>query len=167
MKNIPMILLLLMPYVIMGFGSWIAAIPNLYGFIPFAVILFGNMIYAFFLPRLGYDGKQIMFWDMLLKLCNIPAFLALFIIGGVMVMIKVEDAGLITFVLLYVLLLSSTLFGVNGLIWCYKEGIFSGKELAIHLILHFIFFTDVLSAARCYGKIPGNEPESEEEPEWM
>lgn len=167
MKNIPMILLLFMPYVIMGFGSWIAAIPNLYGFIPFAVILFGNMIYAFFLPRLGYDGKQIMFWDMLLKLCNIPAFLALFAIGSLVVMLNDEGFRLATFVLSYLLLLSSTMFGVSGLIRCYKEGIFSGKELAIHLILHFIFFTDVLSAARCYGKIPGNEPESEEELEWM
>lgn len=48
MKNMPMILLLIMSYVIMGFGSWIAEIPNMYGFIPFAIILFGNMIYAFF-----------------------------------------------------------------------------------------------------------------------
>ena len=167
MKNVPMILLLLMPYVIMGFGSWIAAVPNLYGFIPFAVILFGNMIYAFLLPRLGYDGKQIMFWDRLLKLCNIPAFLALFVIGSLMVALKVEDAGLATFVLSYLLLLSSTMFGVSGLIRCYKEGIFSGKELAIHLILHFIFFTDVVSAVYCCGKIPLNKPEPEEGPEWM
>lgn len=167
MANIPMILLLLMPYVIMGFGSWIAAVPNLCGFIPFAIILFGNMIYAFLLPFFGYNGKQIMFWDMLLKLCNIPAFLALFLIGGVMVMIKVEDAGLAIFILSYLLLLSSTMFGVSGLIRCYKEGIFSGKTMAIQLILHFIFFTDVVSAIHCYGKIPKNEPEPVEEPEWL
>lgn len=167
MKNIPMILLLLMPYVIMGFGSWIAIIPNMYGFIPVVIILFGNMIYAFFLPRLGYDGKKIMFWDMLLKLCNIPVFLALFVIGSLMVALKVEDAGLATFVLSYLLLLSSTMFGVSGLIRCYKDGIFSGKALAIHLILHFIFFTDVVSAVYCCGKIPPNEPEPEEGPEWM
>lgn len=152
MKNVPMIMLLIMPYVIMGFGSWIAEIPNMYGFIPVAIILFGNMIYAFFLPRLGYNGKQILFWNMLLKMCNIPAFLAMFTIGMFMVMLKVDGAGLAMFVLSYLLLLSSAIYGVNGLISCHKEGIFSGRTLIIHLIAHFIFFTDVASAICCYAK---------------
>lgn len=117
----------------------------------------------FFLPRLGYNGKQILFWDRLLKLCNIPVFLAMFTIGMFMVMLKVDGAGTAMFCLSYLLLLSSTIFGVSGLIRSYKEGIFSGKTLIIHLIAHFIFFTDVVSAICCYAKTLKNESEKEKE----
>ncbi len=161
MKNIPMILLLLTPYVIMFTGSWLAVIPYMCGFISFAVILLFNMVYAFFLPRLGYGGKDILFWSLLLKLCNIPAFLAMFGIGMFMVLLKVEDAGLAMFVLSYLLLLSSTMFGMSGLIRCYKEGAMPCKTFIVQIFLHFIFVADVISAVYCYAKAPKTNPETE------
>ncbi len=163
MKNIPMILLMLTPYVIMFTGSWLAVIPHMCGFIPFAVILLFNMVYAFFLPRLGYAGKDILFWNLFLKSCNIPAFLGLSAIGTLMVMLRVEHGGLFTCFLAYVLLLSSTMFGVSGLIRCYKEGVMTRKTFIVQIFLHFIFFTDVISAIYCCAKVSNNDLESQEE----
>lgn len=162
MKNIPMILLLFTPYVIMFTGSWLGNTPYLCGFIPFAVILLFNMVYAFFLPRLGYTGKEILFWNMLLKICNIPAFLGLCFIGFVMLMFRVEYGGLFTCLLAYVLLLSSTMFGVSGLICCYKEGVIPRKTFIVQIFLHFIFFTDVVSAIYCHEKVPNNDSQTQE-----
>lgn len=162
-KNIPMILLLITPYIIMVSGSRIAAIPYMCGFIPFAIILLMNMVYAFFLPRLGFEGIELLFWDLLLKLCNIPAFAGLLLINMVMVMFRVEGGSLVTMLLAYVLLLSSTMFGVSGLIRCYKNGLISRKSFVIHLILHFIFVADVVSAVWCFSKMIKKEKEPAEQ----
>ena len=88
MKKIPMILLLIVPYAVLiicyQLNLDMTVGVGLYG----ALILF-NMIYAFRMPGLGFDGKQILRWNLLLKLGNIPlvnlirvSTLVLMMIGG-------------------------------------------------------------------------------------
>ena len=69
-----MLLLLIAPY---GFlGSCLLQTTEDTGgsllpvFALFGVVLLCNMVYAFLLPRLGFDGRRILFWNLLLKLCK-------------------------------------------------------------------------------------------------
>lgn len=47
----------------------------------FLLILFPNMIYAFILKRCEYGHRKLFFWNMLLKLCNIPIYVLVFAVG--------------------------------------------------------------------------------------
>ena len=79
MKKVPMILLLIAPYAIVflcdqtgldfSIGLWI-----------YSALLTFNMVYAFLLPRLGFRVKQLLFWNLLLKLWNIPLVLMILLV---------------------------------------------------------------------------------------
>ena len=83
MKKVPMIILLYAPYVFllicigicMAEKGFTADAIEMIGWTflgMFLLILFPNMIYAFILKRFGYGHRKLFFWNMLLKLCNIP-----------------------------------------------------------------------------------------------
>lgn len=69
-----MILMLAAPYLLLGLylSENTEVLPA--GFALFAAVMLFGALYAFFLPRGGCGGTQILFWCMLLKLCNIPIF---------------------------------------------------------------------------------------------
>ncbi len=119
MKKIPMILLLLAPYIFLGIclsQGLVSTIPVLW-FVLFVCILFPNMVYAFLLPKLKYEGKQLLFlFD-------------------------------------YSLLLPSTMYGVSGILNCYRNGKLSKKEAAVHIFAQFMFCFDVFSAIYCYMRV--------------
>ena len=69
MKKIPMILLVIAPYTLVAFMFYSVRL------IVYIAILLLNMGYAFLLPWMGFGGKEILFWNMLLKLCHIPVYL--------------------------------------------------------------------------------------------
>ena len=89
MKKVPMILLLIVPYAILflcdqtgldfSIGLWI-----------YGALLAFNMVHAFLLPGLGFRVKQILFWNLLLKLWNIPLVLLIFVVTLVMMMVGGE-----------------------------------------------------------------------------
>jgi len=139
-----------MPYILIA--SIIADSVSSIILFLFATILLLNMVYAFILPRLGFDGKQILFWNMLLKLCNIPVFLLVFLI---VLLTHVLILPLLPFLLLfdYFLLLSTTMYGISGLRSCYKSGNISLTTLIVHTIAQFLFCVDVFSAVYCYMKV--------------
>lgn len=138
MKKIPTILLLLVPYV------FIAAFLNFgltkYVFllwpILWVVICLPNMVYAFFLPRLGTTPRQLLFWNMVLKLCNIPVFVGVFLVA---LLLNIMVIPLLPFLMLfdYSLLLPSTMYGISGIWQNYRKGKFSLVETAVNIILHF------------------------------
>lgn len=70
MKKIPTILLMLAPYafiaVFLNFG--LTKYVFLLWPILWLVICLPNMVYAFLLPRLGTTPRQLLFWNMVLKL---------------------------------------------------------------------------------------------------
>lgn len=156
MKKVPMILMLAVPYIIgvVFFLENATSFNSIFGasLVLFVAVSLINMVYAFILPRLGYKDKQLLFWNMVLKLCNIPVFLAVFFIC---MLFHILILPLIPAIILfdYLLLLSSTMYGVSGLVYSFNEGKLTRKSLIINVIAQFIFCWDVFSAVYCYVKL--------------
>ena len=134
MKKVPMIILLLAPYVFllicigicMAEKGFTADAIEMIGWTflgMFLLILFPNMIYAFILKRFGYGHRKLFFWNMLIP------FLVIF------------D---------YLLLLPSTMYGVSGLRSLSKTRKASKAGIMINGICQFLFVFDVISAAYLY-----------------
>ncbi len=134
MKKVPMIILLLAPYVFllicigicMAEKGFTADAIEMIGWTflgMFLLILFPNMIYAFILKRFGYGHRKLFFWNILIP------FLVIF------------D---------YLLLLPSTMYGVSGLRSLSKTGKASKAGIMINGICQFLFVFDVISAAYLY-----------------
>lgn len=70
-----MILLVIAPYTLVAFMFYsVSYNTNIRAaLIVYIAILLLNMGYAFLLPWMGFGGKEILFWNMLLKLCHIPS----------------------------------------------------------------------------------------------
>ncbi len=79
MKNVPMLAMLAALYLLMG--HFLSA--NTKGLsvvlVAFVIVMLLGALYAFRLTRLGYDGRRLLFWCMLMKLCNIPIFCLIFL----------------------------------------------------------------------------------------
>lgn len=153
MKKIPMLLMIAAPYVFIGicvekglgseaFTMWKVLCVLVY--LP-------NMIYAFILPKLHCDGKQLLFWSMLLKLFNIPVYILVILI---VLLLHILILPLIPFLILfdYTLLLPSSMYGISGIVMSRAEGRMSKKAAVIHIIMQFMFCLDVFSAVYCYVK---------------
>lgn len=151
MKKIPIILLLITPYVFVGIclSKGLGTVIPVIWLVLWLLILLPNMVYAFILPKLKYTGEQLLFWNMLLKLCNIPIYLMVFF---VVLLLHVLILPLIPIFILfdYSLLLPSTMYGISGIICCYKDGKLTIKEVIVHIILQLMFYFDVFSAVYCY-----------------
>ena len=89
MKKVPMIALLIVPYATLII-CYQANLDITVGLCVYGALLLFNMVYAFLLPRLGFKVKQILFWNLLLKLCNIPLILLIFVVTLVMMMVGGE-----------------------------------------------------------------------------
>jgi len=154
MKRLPMILSLAAPYVL---------IPVIYltntdleiGIAIYALILLFNMVYAFFLPRLGFQGKQLLFWNMLLKLCLIPfclfVFLFVLIIGLIGAQrLDVPALLLAGFLVCYLPQLANAPFALSGLLQ-YRKGncIGTGGVVAFSLA-QTVPLADIVCAIVCF-----------------
>lgn len=151
MKSVPMIAMLFAPWLLLGLymSENTKAMPA--GFIVFAAVMLFGSVYAFILPRTGCNGTRILFWCMLLKICNIPIFLLIFIISLSLFVVIIPLIPLL-FGFDCLLLLSTSMYGISGLVKCRKEGRISTKAMTVNIILQFIFCADVLSAIYCYVK---------------
>lgn len=151
MKKMPMIIMLVAPYFLFGLYMTENIQALSVGLIVFAIAMLFGALYAFFLPRVGCGGNQILFWCMLLKVCNIPVFLFVFIIAVGLFVVIIPVLPFL-FLFDYFLLLSTSMYGVSGLLKCKKEGCLSAKAVAVSIVLQFLFCADVLSAIYCYAK---------------
>lgn len=151
MKKIPIILLLIAPYIFIGacFAEGLGPAAGVIGLVLWLFVLLPNMVYAFILPKLKFRGEQLLFWNMLLKLCNIPIYLMVFL---VVLLLHVLILPLIPILVLfdYLLLLPSTMYGISGIVRCCKEGRLSSKAAVVNIVLQFMFCFDVFSAVYCY-----------------
>jgi len=156
MKKVPMILLLIAPYAILflcdqtgldfSIGLWI-----------YGALLAFNMVYAFLLPRLGLSGKQILFWNLLLKLCHIPLILLILVFtlvmmlaGGEGIRDEASSMVLIALLLCYLIQVSSAMFGISGFRWCRKYGTLSKAGMIASSIVQFIPCIDAIGSILCY-----------------
>ena len=86
MKKLLLALLLAAPYALLAGGAalWLHSEPwmvlVLWALI-FLLIFAPAMVCAFLLPRGGWTARRLLFWNMVLKLCNIPFISACFLWG--------------------------------------------------------------------------------------
>jgi len=156
MKKVPMILLLIAPYAIvflcdqtgldLSIGLWI-----------YGALLAFNMVYAFLLPGLGFKARQILFWNLLLKLCHIPLILLILVFTLIMMLaggagIRDEAASMVLMALLscYLIQVSSAMFAISGFRWCRKYGTLSKAGVIASSIAQFIPCVDVIGSILCY-----------------
>ena len=152
MKKIPMLLLLVAP------GATIAVcyqfdLDLMPGLIICGAILAFNMVYAFLLPKLGFNGKQILFWNLLLKLCQVPLILLILLFVLVMAMVGGEGIGSVLMAVLlacWLLQLSSAMFGISGFRWCHQYGTLSKAGMIASSVIQLIPCVDVIGSILCY-----------------
>ena len=151
MKKVPMLVMLLAPYVMMGLLYTESGKVLPMGLIAFAVIMSFGALYAFCLPRVGCSGNRILLWCMILKIGYIPIFFLIFI-GALLCFVVIIP--MIPFLVLfdYFLLLSASMYGVSGLIKCYRENRLSKKAAVLNIVLQFLFCADVFSVIYCWVK---------------
>ena len=146
MKKIPMVLLLVVPYVLLAVlfsylhNSEESAVSI--GAAVFGVAVLLNLVYPFCLMRSGFERQQFLFWAMVLKLCHIPFFVIVFFVG---LLTNVMLIPLLPFVLLadYLLLLASSMYGICGLVLCYRRGDVTKPVLVGCMAAHLLFCIDV------------------------
>ena len=156
MKKVPMILLLIAPYATLII-CYQADLDIMVGACVYAALLLFNMVYAFLLPRLGFNGKQILFWNLLLKLWNIPLVLTILLVtlvtslvGGEGIRDEAASMVLIALLLCYLIQVSSAMFGISGFRWCRKYGTLSKAGVIASSIAQFIPCVDVIGSILCY-----------------
>jgi hypothetical protein len=111
------------------------------------------MVYAFLLPRLGFKVKQISFWNLLLKLSQVPLISLILLFTLVMTMVGGEGIGAVVIAALlacWLLMLSSSMFGISGFLWCHKYGTLSKAGMIVSMIAQLIPCVDVIGSILCY-----------------
>ena len=157
MKKAPMILLLIAPYATLII-CYQADLDITVGACVYGALLLFNMVYAFLLPRLGFNGKQILFWNLLLKLWNIPLVLTILLVtlvtslvGGEGIRDEVPSMVLIAWLACCLIQLSSAMFGISGFRWCRKYGTLSQAGMIVSSVVQFIPCIDVIGSILCYS----------------
>lgn len=169
-KHIMPILLLVSPYLYFPILNTLNLILHkdsdllipLY-FLMIAAVFVPGGIYAFVLLKRGEKSSALLFWDMLLKLCNIPIYLLIFIVGIGMTLFP-PNFIFVPFLMFfdYILLLPSSMYGVSGLIQAVKEEKLSVFAAVVNGILHFFFCADVISAVVVFCKVKSKEKKQKE-----
>lgn len=151
MKKIPTVILLYIPYLLIVIFLARGPIENL--FIPWSILWLvvglPNIIYAFFLPRLKTTARELFFWDMMLKLCNIPAVVGVLFIILFFNRIMVSPF-LFWAIFCYSLIWSSSAYGISGLLLKYRKGEIDLMRFCAGFMLHFFCFGDLFIAISCY-----------------
>lgn len=155
-KSIPMFLLMAAPYLIIYVVSpdnSTLPLGDVWVLLLFAVVFF-NMFYPFILRKMGYTAKQLLFWDMLIKISHIPMFVVIFL--GILLTVMLSFM-MIPFVALfeYIIVLASSMYGVSGLGKARSEGTAVGTYRIVMLVFHFLFCLDVVAAIWSYAHVRG------------
>lgn len=110
------------------------------------------------------NAKSLSFWNMLMKLFHIPAYIIVFWIGIYLTAQPVVGLplGLLfvpILVLIDVLLLCTTsAYGICALVRSKQEGRISTIFMVVNIILHLIFVWDVISSIIVFFKIRKRKP---------
>ncbi len=147
MKRIPPLALLVMPYLVLALimdqglsAACLGLVMAIFGGVAAL-----NLVWALLAVRLGFSARQLVFWNLLLKLCHIPFYLLVFAMG-VLLNVMIIPLLPILAAMDYLLLLSSSLYGVRGLRLAQKQGLLSPPAAWVCIALQFFFCLDVASA---------------------
>ena len=150
-KKILPLALLISPYLYLGYCARTGLdISTLYAYLVLvALVLVPNMIYAFVAPKLGFKSSQLLFWALVLKLCHIPIYVVIF---SVAVLLHIFILPLLPLLVVfdYLLLLSTTMYGISGILVSRQTGQLSSGMAVWLAIGMFIFCIDIISTLCCY-----------------
>ena len=161
-KRILPVMLLISPYIFVfiakiDYSELPIQLPELF-FILVFVVLIPNMVYAFVLDKHEENSNVLLFWDMVLKLCNIPIYIMAFTLGFEIFFTPLGIImALLYAVLTYVLLLATSMYGVSGLLKARREKKITKATAIVNIILHFLFCADVISAVTMFCLVKAKE----------
>ena len=151
-------LALLIPHSQIAFILWIFCV------LAAPVVYIVNIIYV---CRFKDDSafRQLAFWDMIIKLCHIPFYLFMAILGMFTLLVMVVPAFIFTspaIVLMliasnYLLLASSSSYGVSALVRAKAAGKISARCMVVNIILHFFFVLDVISSIYVFFRLKASQ----------
>ena len=163
LKKLWPVLLMIWPYILGFWGDLEEVVgtemAEVYLFFSVVVYVF-NIINAFL-----YKGENAAYelarFNMIMKIVHVPYYLLVFVIGGLFLGASVVPAFvLITPIMLIplfvtdvLLLVTSSMYGLNAIRRARKSGFISRKVAFKNLVMHFIFVLDVVSAINIFVKI--------------
>lgn len=166
LKKILPVLLLIWPYLCVGPLFFDTGNNVLNSILAWTYISLTVVIYVLnILNACLYKGEdayyKLAFWNMVIKLVHIPFYLAVFLVGVMMLLASVVPALIfvtpIIVILLFIMdlfmMIASSVYGVNALIRAGKRGVVSKQYALINGILHFFFVADVISSICTFVKI--------------
>jgi len=117
-----------------------------------AFIFLPNIIFAIYLLVKKGESTRILFWDMVLKLSHIPFFIVILTVGIILSLLLTFTISLLLLLVAvdYLLLLATSSYGIIGIVRARKEKQISLASAIVHIVLHLIFVTDVISALIVY-----------------
>ena len=105
------------------------------------------------------DMHSLSFWNLLVKLCHIPAYILVFFIGMIMAgsLITGVPFGLILIPVLVgidcLLLLTTSAYGIKALYLAKKQERITREFMIVHILLHLVFVLDLISSVIIFCKI--------------
>lgn len=141
------------PYsLFMGLYDFIKGIGNLgesFSFLPwlFMVSLICNVIFLVLSIYKKWDCKKVALYNMVLKIVQIPAYIAVFLLGALSFS-TLFTMGLAAVFFLFdcASIFLTGLIGVTSVARCYADRIISKRFSIINGLLQFVFCADVISS---------------------
>ena len=152
-KTVPVILII-WPYLLV----LCLFLPGYRFTIPFYV-LFTAIVYIFNIWNAwtypcGETRRDLIFWNMIVKLMHIPFYAGVFALGCLMMLAMAVPAFLLVSPVFLTILaatdiclmLTTSMYGISAVVRSRKEGRISNQSALLHIIWHLFFVTDVVSA---------------------
>lgn len=99
-------------------------------------------------------SEKLLLWNMIIKLCQIPAYIIIFVIG---LFLAISVYGIFyaaAFAVTdFLIMTASSVYGISGLYEAYKNGSITKKSAIISGICHFLFAADVIAAIWSFSKV--------------
>ena len=130
-----------------GNGLWLLFVI----FVTIVISFICTLVYMPFCLAKGWGARQTAFFNMLIKLVQIPAYLAIFVLGVLFFLTIFTYAFSVFFVLFDCITIFLTgLVGLTANLRLYKERKCSGSFAALNSVCQFVFCIDVISAVIVY-----------------
>ena len=168
MKKFWAILLILWPYLLIPFMLVMHVLSNGASKTPelliycccTPVVYIANIICA----SKTTNAKSLSFWNMMMKIFHIPAYIIVFWIGAYLTAQPVVGLPLgllfvpILVVIDVLLLCTTSAYGICALVRAKRENRISVAFMVVNMILHFLFVWDVVSSIIVFFKLRKAKP---------
>ena len=154
MKKLLPIILMLWPYMVVVLGK--VENEKLSSLLTGAYILLTIVVYVANIVNAFQckDPRSLAIFNAVIKIAHIPFFLAIFVLGIGFLFASVVPAMIlvtpflmvILFIVDVLLMLTSSMYGINAIRRAYSAGQISGTFAIVNGILHFFFVADTISA---------------------